>query len=341
MVTGATGYVAGWIIKLLLDAGMTVHAAVRDPSDAKKRFHLDTLASQSPGTIHYFKADLLDEGSFAEVMQDCSHVFHTASPFSVNVSDPLKDLLEPAKLGTRNVLNQASQTHSVKRVILTSSCAAIYGDNKDLLDTPNGIFTEDVWNTSSSLAHNPYSFSKTEAEREAWRLVKAQNQWDLVVINPSLVMGPGTSPKATSESFNIMKQLCNGTMRMGVPDWGMGVVDVRDVAQAHLFAAFLPKASGRYIVSGHNTTFLEMASTLYSRYGEKYALPRRTIPKFLIWLIGPLLNPGMTRRVIANNVGYSWKADNSKSKRELGMYYRPLQETMIDFFEQLKEAGEI
>ena len=123
---------------------------------------------------------------------------------------------------------------------MTSSCAAIYGDNADLKSTPNGVFTEDVWNTTSSLKHQAYSYSKTVAEQEAWRINKAQSHWDLIVINPSLVLGPAINPDGvTSESFNIVKQLGDGTAKQGAPRMGIGVVDVRDVAQAHFNAGFV------------------------------------------------------------------------------------------------------
>jgi len=333
--------VAGWIIKRLLEAGVTVRAAVRDPSNVAKLQHLDDIAANAPGEIKYFKADLLDDGSYAEAMKGCKIVFHTASPFTVSVKDPQKELVDPAQLGTRNVLEQANKTPSVRRVVLTSSCAAIYGDNADLQSTPDGVFTEDIWNTSSSLEHNAYSYSKTVAEKEAWKIAEGQEKWDLIVINPSLVMGPGLNPAATSESFNIIRQMGDGTMKSGCPDWGFGVVDVRDVAEAHVAAAFTPGAKGRHITSGHNSSFPEMARTLVKKYGNDYPIPRRTMPKWLVWLVGPMVTPGMTRRLISRNIGHPWKGDHSKSVRELGMKYRPLEETMNDFFQQMIDSGQL
>jgi len=178
LVTGATGYVAGWIVKRLLDEGVIVHAAVRDPADYKKIKHLNDLALKTHGKIHFFKADLLDQGSYEEAMNGCEIVFHTASPFTLNISDPQKDLVDPAVLGTQNVLDAANKTTSVKRVVLTSSCAAIYGDTADKESVPNGVFTEEHWNTTSSLDHQPYSFSKTAAEKAAWSIANTQSRWN-------------------------------------------------------------------------------------------------------------------------------------------------------------------
>jgi nucleoside-diphosphate-sugar epimerase len=339
MVTGATGYVAGRLVEKLLERGHTVHAAVRGPENREKLKYLDNLAEALPGRIRYFKGDLLAPGSYAAAMAGCELVFHTAPPFTTHVQDPVKELIEPARLGTRNVLEQANQTPPVKRVVVTSSCAAIYGDNADLEKTPNGVFTEEIWNTSSSVDHQAYSWSKTLAEREAWEVAEKQDRWDLVTVNPSLVLGPGLNPHGTSESFNIMKQFGDGTLKAGAPRWGFGVVDVRDVAEAHYRAGFTPGAKGRYIVSGRDSDLADLAIPLRRRFGDAYPIPTRTMPKWLVWLVGPLLNKTLTRKVIRLNVGFPWRADNSKGVRELGLSYRPLEETVVDFFQQMVDNG--
>jgi nucleoside-diphosphate-sugar epimerase len=291
MVTGATGYVAGWLVKKLLEEGITVHAAVRNPDKEYKIAHLNKIAANSAGKIKYFKSDLLQKGSYAEAMKDCELVFHTASPFINDVKDPQKDLIEPAVEGTRNVLETANQTPSVKRVIVTSSCAAIYGDASDCQKAPNGVLTEAIWNTTSSLKYQPYSYSKTLAEKAAWEIAEQQSQWDLVTVNPCFVLGPPLNPKATtSESFNILKQLGDGTMKAGVPKMGVGVVDVRDVADAHFKAGYTPTAKGRYITSGHNTNFLDMAQALLPKFGNDYPLPKKALPKWLLMIVGPMAN---------------------------------------------------
>lgn len=339
LVTGATGYVAGWLVKSLLDRAHTVHAAVRDPGNKEKLKQLDAQAARAPGTIEYFKADLLEPGSYREAMQGCQLVFHTASPFTSHVSDPVTELIEPALLGTRNVLDEANRATTVRRVVLTSSCAAIYGDNADVAASPGGVLTEQVWNTSSSPDHQAYSYSKTVAEREAWEMAAKQKQWDLVVVNPCLVMGPGIRPDATSESFNIIRQMGDGTMRAGAPRLGTGVVDVRDLAEAHYRAGFTPTAQGRNIVAGHDSDLFEIATILHKHFGDRYPVPKRALPKWLLWLVGPMVNETFTRKMISRNVGIAWKADNGKGVRELGLTYRPLEETLVDMFQQLADSG--
>ena len=273
LVTGATGYVASWLVKRLLDEGLTVHAAVRNPDKKEKIAHLNALAENSSGTIKYFKTDLLEPGSYDEAMKDCELVFHTASPFTTNVEDPQKNLIDPAVKGTENVLETTGNTPSVKRVVVTSSCAAIYTDAIDTVNAPNGVLTEEVWNTTSSLDYQPYSYSKTLAEKKAWEMAEAQEQWDLVTVNPSLVMGPPLNPRVTtSESFNILMQLGDGTMKMGSPKMGIGLVDLRDVAEAHFKAGFTPEAHGRYITSAHNTNFYEMGKALLPKFGDRFII---------------------------------------------------------------------
>ncbi|MEZ4989261.1 MAG: NAD-dependent epimerase/dehydratase family protein [Saprospiraceae bacterium] len=336
LVTGATGYVAGWLVKKLLEEGLTVHAAVRDPKNEIKVAHLSALANQTPGKIKFFKSDLLDEGSYAEAMADCELVFHTASPFTTEVADPQKELIDPAVNGTKNVLEQANQTASVKRIVLTSSCAAIYTDAIDTENAPGGQLTEKIWNTTASLDYQPYSYSKTLAEKAAWELAAAQDRWDLVVVNPCLVMGPPLAPESTtSESFNLLKQMGDGTMKAGAPDLGIGLVDVRDLAVAHFRAGFTSEAEGRHIICGHNSSFLELGQVLHQEYGNTYPLPKTKIPKWLLLIVGPFVNKAFSRKFIRNNVNHTWKADNSKSKNALGMSYRPLKETMVDSFQVL------
>lgn len=339
LVTGATGYVAGWLVKRLLDRGLTVHAAVRDPANADKLKYLNDIALSAPGSIQYFKADLLDTGSYAEAMQGCEVVFHTASPFTMAAKDPQKELIEPAQLGTRNVLEQANQIESVKRVVVTSSCAAIYGDNADLAQIEGDEFTEADWNTSSSLDHQPYAYSKTLAEKEAWKIAKQQNRWDLVTINPSLVVGPGINPFATSASFTLIKQFGDGTMKSGMVDFGVGAVDVRDVADAHMAAGFNPAAKGRYIVSGYNTHFPEFAEILRQKFGDDYPIPKTTLPKWLVWLVGPFLAENTSRKFIARNIGLPFRADNSKGIKDLDIHYRSLETSITEMFQQLIDSG--
>ncbi len=337
MLTGATGYVAGWIVKKLLKQGFTVHAPVRDINNVEKLKYLNEIAADAVGSIKYFEADLLKEGSYDEAAKGCEIIFHTASPFSMEVKDPMKELVEPALLGTENVLNTANKTESVKRVVLTSSCAAIIGDAKDCLTLPNNTATEKDWNFSSTVNHQAYSYSKTIAEKKAWKINKNQSRWDLVVINPSFVIGPGINPNGSSESFSLVRQMGDGQLKTGVPEFFVGVIDVRDLADAHLKVAFNPQSKGRHIISNQEVSFLQLSKILQKEFGDKYPFPKRELPKFLVWIMAPTV--GFKRKMIWLNIGYHWLVDNTKSKTELAMKYRPVEESIIDFFQQQVDAG--
>ncbi|MFJ4840594.1 NAD-dependent epimerase/dehydratase family protein [Streptomyces sp. NPDC088746] len=337
LVTGATGYVAGWIVKGLLDAGATVHAAVRDPSNTSKVQHLVDVADASPGTLRLFASDLLREDSYLEAMQGCRVVIHTASPFVRTVRDPQRDLVDPAVHGTRNVLGTANTVDTVERVVLTSSVAAMIGDAQDILRIPGRIVTEETWNTTSSLTREPYSYSKALAEKEAWRIAQAQDRWRLVTINPGLVIGPALNADPTSESFTIARELAGGQARFGAPRIALAVVDVREVAYAHLAAAFLPDAQGRHLVMAETTDIVELGRRLLPAYGAQYPLPRRAVPKALAVALAP--TTGLQRGYLRRNIGFALRGDTAKSRQVLGVRYRPAQQSMEEMLGQLIRSG--
>ena len=338
LVTGGSGYIASWVVKYLLEDGYTVHATVRSLSSADKISHLKAMQAQYKGKLKLFEADLLDEGSFQDSMEGCDTVIHTASPFFIKgLKDAQKQLIDPALQGTRNVLNSVNATNSVQRVVLTSSVAAIMGDNVDALEKANNTMDESDWNSSSSLSHQPYSYSKTVAEREAWKIAEAQDRWDLVVINPAFVMGPSLSNRMDGTSVQFVRDLVGGPLKSGVPDLTFGIVDVRDVARAHVLAAANKKASGRHILCADTKTFVELAQMLKERFGRTLPLPRGQLPTFMVYIIGPLF--GLSWGFLKKNLGVRYKLDNTRSKTDLGVAYTPISDTLCDHVEQMKEAG--
>jgi nucleoside-diphosphate-sugar epimerase len=337
LVTGGTGYMASWIVKMLLEDGINVNATVRDPQDVPKVEHLTNLAKGSSGKLKLFKADLMESGSFDESMKECELVIHTASPFFISKPrNPEEELLRPAKEGTRNVLETANRIPTVKRVVLTSSIAATFGDNADLNLIPSGVFTEKDWNTTSSADHQPYPFSKTIAEKEACAIANTQDQWDLVTINPGWILGPSLSRRKDSMSIGFMIQFGDGTYKMGCPEFYNGIVDVRDVASAHIKAGFTPTASGRHIIVSGVASLPEMAVMLRKHF-EGYPFPQRLVPKSMFWLMAPMY--GFTRKYVSRNVGYLLRFDNSYSKEDLGMTYIPIEQTVKDHFQQILDDG--
>ncbi|ENW87001.1 MULTISPECIES: aldehyde reductase [Acinetobacter] len=338
LVTGASGYIASWVIQKLLTQGYTVHATVRDLNKTKSFTHLEKIADSSAGTLKLFQANLLSPGSFDQAMQGCEIVFHMASPFVVtNYKDAVKDIIEPAVLGTENVLNSVNHTESVKRVIVTSSIASTYGDAVDILQTENNSFDESHWNSTSSATHQPYPYSKVMAERKAWEMAEAQDRWKLVCINPALVFGQSLTPNTQSGSVEVLQQFANGMTLLGVPPMWNGVVDVQDVAEAHLRAAFKPEAHGRYIICSESLSLLEMGQILRENFGNKFPFPRNQLPKAAFKLFGPLA--GFSSKFVELNMGYPIFFNAQKSKDELGIEYRPVQESLVEHFQQLLDDG--
>ena len=338
LVTGASGYIGSWIVRRLLEAGHTVHGTVRNPQKATGLEHLHKLSADYPGQLTLFKADLLDVGSFDEAMAGCELVMHTASPFLLQgVTDAQESLVRPALEGTRNVLDSVNRTESVKRVVLTSSVVAIYGDARESRDVPGGVFTEDQWNTTSSVDHQPYSYSKTVAEQEAWKYQKAQNRWDLVTIHPGLVLGPSLTSASDSASLATMKQFADGTMLTGAPELTSGIVDVRDVADAHVRAGYTPGAHDRYLVNAASLSLLEIGQILRAKFGVLYPFPWLNVPKVAVKAVAPVI--GLTREFVDTNVGYPLVFDASRSQSELGLVYRPIEQTVTDHFQQMLDDG--
>jgi nucleoside-diphosphate-sugar epimerase len=338
LVTGAGGYIASWIIEYLLEKGYSVRGTVRSLAQKERLSHLEDMAKQYEGRLALFEADLLRHGSFQKAMEGCELVFHTASPFKINgVKDAQRELIDPALEGTRNVFLSVEETPSVKRVVLTSSVAAIFGDAREIEDQPNHTFTEDAWNLSSNLQHQPYSFSKTLAEKEAWNMVGQQMRWDLIAMNPAFVLGPSRSRRTDSTSTGFVRGLLSGSFKSGTAAMYFGVVDVRDVAQAHILAGFTPAAEGRHILCNETLSMLEMAKILNEAYSGRFALPNREIPKWLLWLMAPKI--GFTRKYVQDNIGFKPLFDNHKAVEQFNLRYRPVRETLLDQAAQLIQDG--
>jgi len=334
MVTGGTGYIGSWVVKDLLDKGYKVRLTARNKSNKTKFEHLLKIAEASRGVLEIWEADLLEEGSFDEAAKGCEAVMHIASPFTLRFKDPQKELIDPALKGTRNVLNAATKSGTVTKIVLTSSVAAVHGDAKDMQEQGLEEFTEAHWNQTSSLKHQPYSYSKTLAEKEAWKLFGVQDKWKLVVINPSFVIGPSLTKLSDSESLNLMKDMLGGKYKSGMPELWFGFVDVRDVARAHILALEKDEAEGRHILAERTMSMLDYARIIGQKYGDQYKLPKKESPKWLISLIGPLF--GMNRKFVKRNVGYPVKLNTSKSKEELGLTYTNIEKSAVDMVEQMK-----
>jgi len=267
-------------------------------------------------------------------MSGCEVVFHTASPFVLSgITDAENQLVAPALKGTENVLMSVSKCQSVKRVVLTSSVAAIMGDCADIRNLVDGQFNEHCWNATSNLRHQPYSYSKTLAEKRAWQLVGEQQRWSLVVLNPGFILGPSLTKNSTSVSIETMVNMATGKYHFGVPQLYNGVVDVRDVAKAHVLAAFSPNVNGRHIVVNQTMTLLDIAHCLKRSFPSGFVFTARELPKWFMWLIAPFI--GKTRQYVSRNFNIPISFDNRRSIADLSLRYRPIEQTLTEHIQQL------
>lgn len=334
LVTGGSGFVASHLIAQLLAAGCNVNTTVRSLARAGKIAPLTEMERQFPGKLRLFEADLLKPASFDEAMRDCVVVFHVASPFMLpeKIKDGRRQMLEPALLGTQNVLASVNGTRSVRRVVFTSTVGAIFGDYSDVLRMNEHTLSESYFNESSSLDHNPYHYSKVMAELEAWRIQRAQERWSLIAINPGLILGPSLTPSSESGSLFLLDEMLRGHFFYGMPDMSVTTVDVRDVALAHIRAAENPRASGRYILAHADMiSFLEIARLLRAFHRRPLLLPRYQIPGWLVKGIGPLF--GLSQSYLRNHIGIRFKVDNHRSREDLGIVYRPIATTLRDHYQ--------
>ncbi|KDO35249.1 hypothetical protein SPRG_00094 [Saprolegnia parasitica CBS 223.65] len=244
-VTGGSGFLGSYIVKLLLERGYRVKTTVRNIHDAKKVAHLVALPGAAE-RLELCQADLLEEGSFDKAIEGCVGVFHTASPFFVK-NQTRELLVVPAVQGTLNVLRSCARQATVRRVVLTSSMAAIYVHCDTLPD--DHVFTEADWSNEDRMEKLGlwYCLSKTVAERTANAFVaETQPAFDLVAMCPTLILGPMLPPTMNESSDKIFK-LANGDTKV-LSLAGRTLVDVRDVALAHVLGFEKPAANGRYML---------------------------------------------------------------------------------------------
>eukprot|EP00250_Pteridium_aquilinum_P019005 c24250_g2_i1 orf=42-1013(+) len=308
-VTGASGFIASWLVKLLLERGYTVRASVRDPGNVVKTAHLKALPKANE-RLKLFKADLLEEGSFDSAIDGCEGVFHTASPFFIGTDDPQKDLIDPALKGTINVLNACAKAKSVRRVVLTSSIAAVLCTPSR---KPEDVVDERFYSDADYCRQNNlwYPLSKTEAEHEAWKFSKAHGL-DLVTINPVMVVGPLLQPTLNTSSGIVLRYMDGtaSTYANIAPSW----VHVKDVAEAHILAYEVPEASGRYICaerSLHHQDIVEILRSFYPDYPIPTKCADESSPRAL---------------------GYKTSTSRVKS---LGLNYTPIEEGLRECVESL------
>lgn len=256
-------------------------------------------------------------------------VLHTASPFHFNVTDPQKDLLDPAIIGTTGILKAIkANAPSVKRVAITSSFAAILSAPKH-----QDSYSEKNWNPvtwEQAIGNDPattYRGSKTFAEKAAWEFVeKEKPNFSISTINPPMVYGPVVHYLNSLDAINTsnarIRDIIQGKWKEKIAPTGLVIwVDVRDVALAHVKAVEVPEAAGKrfFVTAGY-----------YSNK-ELVDIVRENFPQYAEQLISKDAPSDFPENV--------FKIDNSRSKEILGLKYRPLKACIIDTVKSMQAVG--
>lgn len=333
MVSGGSGFIAGYCIAQLLKDGHTVHTTVRKLSREPQVREMLARIAPDQARLHFFEADLTGDSGWADAVAGCSHVLHVASPLPTTLPKSDDELVIPARDGALRVL-RAARDAGVKRTVLTSSTAAItYGND------PGGKtrFTEEDWTDPTHPDTSPYIRSKTIAERAAWDFMAAEGgSMEFCTVNPGAVLGPVLGPDF-SASIEIIKKLLGGEFP-GTPKLGFPIVDVRDIADLHVRAMTHPDAPGqRFLGACEFWWMADMATVLKDNLGIRARkVPTRPLPSWMVRLIARM-DP-VTRSVVFE-LDKRREAPGEKARRVLGWSPRTVEASIIDTAESLIREG--
>ena len=329
LVSGGSGYIAGFLIRQLVAEGWTVHTTVRSLA---RESAVRKLLAVDDSRLRFFAADLNADAGWAEAMAGCSHVAHVASPLPAGMPKDANELIVPARDGALRAL-RAAKAAGVRRFVMTSSVAAIaYGRGRG-----THHFTEADWTQLDKPGLTPYVQSKTVAERAArdW-VAKESGGIEFCTINPSVVLGPVWSADY-SASVIIVKKLLDGSMG-ACPDIGFGVVDVRDIADLHVRALNAPGMAGeRFIASGRFMKLREIAAVLRAELGaQAHRVTTRNMPDWLVRVVARF-NP--LAKAVVGELGSVRHQDASHAKAVLGWATRPVEQSIADTARCLIDLG--
>ena len=328
LVTGASGYIAGFLIKALVAEGWSVRGTVRNLTKADA---VRASLGLTPEQLPLFAADLTADAGWAEAAAGCDYVQHIASPLQPDGKPSAEALLGPARDGALRAL-RAARDAGAKRLVMTSSVAAIAYGKPDAY-----VSTEADWTDPDSPDAYPYVKSKTVAERAARDWIDAEGgALEFCTVNPGMVLGPVLGSDY-SPSVSVVAKLLDGSLP-GCPRIGFGVVDVRDVAAAHVLAMTTPSLNGeRFLCAGDFLWMGDVAAILKIRLGDKAKkVPTRILPN---WLMRILARFDPLVRQVVSELGHRRLTDASHAKARLGWTMRPAEETIVDTARSLIEHG--
>ena len=321
LVTGGTGFIAGWCIVDLLRQGYRVRTTVR--SLAREPALRRAIASMvdADDRLSFALADLIDDRGWDAAVEGCDDVLHIASPLGREAPRDRDALVAPARDGALRVLKAAVEA-GVERVVMTSAAATARQRGS------TAVSNETIWADPEDSLLDPYRRSKILAERAAWEFIAAApGRTTLTTILPGAVFGP-LLPGGDPASVWVVGALLKGQPSR-LLHLGLSVVDVRDLARAHVTALTAPDAPGqRFLATGSFLWMPEIAKILRDGLGEAGAkVPSRTLPNPLVRAMA-LFMPQL--RMFLNDLGQRRDVDNGKAQRLLDFTTRPVEETLLD-----------
>ena len=328
LVTGATGYIGLHCIHQLLNLGYAVNGSVRSPERKDEIFQALQNHNTSTENLNIFTFDLNDDEGWDEGMEGCDYLLHVASPIALENHDE-DFFVKPAVAGVNRAMRFAKK-HNLKKVVLTSSVAAIYETMES-----KSYYDENDWSDPENPAISHYSKSKTLAERAAWEFVENENHpFELAVINPALVIGPSLSGDL-GESNKAIEMVATGKMPVAVP-LQFGYVDVRDVAAAHILAMQNPSSNGeRFALAEKDLWYGDVAKVLRDNGFDK--APTLAVP---VWLAKILAIFSKELKLAVPYLGRLRSVKNtSKAKDILGWNPRPAEESIVQIAQQIQDMG--
>lgn len=330
VVTGATGFIARHVIVQALDAGYTVRGTARSSSsESSLRSELREFVAEQSSLERFsiVATNLMSDEGWSDAVRHATYVLHVASPIPSEPPKNADDLIVPAREGTLRVL-RAAHAEGVKRVVLTSSLAAVlYGVDR------NRVFTESDWSNPDDRRIGAYEQSKTLAERAAWDFIERSGSGlELSVINPGLVLGPLYGPAASTSNEAVVKLL--NREFPACPNFTYAMVDARDVAAAHLAAMTTADAAGqRYLCALNSLSLRDIAAILAREYGPRgYRVPSGKLPNSLVRLVARF---DKVAALAINDLANPQTIDNDKVTKLLGRPLRSLEEMTIATAESL------
>jgi dihydroflavonol-4-reductase len=333
LVTGGSGYIAGYCIAQLLSEGWRVRTTVRNLARAEEaRATIGKIAANA-AAIEFMAADLTSDAGWANAVAGADYALHVASPLPAVNPKGDDELVRPARDGALRVL-KASRDAGVKRVVMTSSVAAIaYGRGQRAEPFSEADWTDETNRDDTSA----YERSKTIAERAAWAWHGAEGgTLELVTVNPALVLGPVLGSDFSS-SLEVIKKLLDGSVP-ALPRFGFPIVDVRDLAQLHLLAMTVPAAAGQRFIGASDFYWMkDMAKILKEELGDKARkVPSIPFPDFLVRVFA-IFDPVVRGRLF--ELGKCRLVSSGKSRRMLGWTTRPARETILETARSLQSQG--